>query len=96
MTTRTPPRNPAAFELVVAPGADGSFTLVEDDGTDGGAVVRTTHPLGSGAGELTVHPARRPGRRRAGERTWTVTFLGLGADEVPGAGGRRRAGRRWR
>ena len=25
--------NPAAFELVVAPGADGSFTLIEDDGT---------------------------------------------------------------
>ena len=58
--------NPAQFELVVAPGADGSFTLVEDDGTDGGAVVRTTIRWNQERGELVDRARRRPGRRRAG------------------------------
>ena len=57
--------NPAAFELVVAPGADGSFTLVEDDGTDGGAVVRTTIRWSQAAGRARHRARRRPGRRRA-------------------------------
>jgi hypothetical protein len=77
--------NPAAFDLVVAPGADGSLTLVEDDGIDGGAIVRTTIRWDQAAGELTVHPAHGPDGVVPAIRAWTVTFLGLGADEVPGA-----------
>ena len=77
--------NPAAFDLVVAPGVDGSFTLIEDDGTDG-AVVRTTIRWDQEGGELTVLPADGPDGVVPAERTWRVTFLGLGEGEVPGAG----------
>ena len=52
--------NPARFELVVAPGADGSFTLIEDDGVDGGGVVRTTLSWSQEAGELVIGPADGP------------------------------------
>ena len=77
--------NPARFELVIAPGADGSFTLVEDDGVDGGAVVRTTIRWRQERGELTIDPADGPEGVVPAVRTWTVTFLALGADEVAGA-----------
>lgn len=77
--------NPAALEIIVAPGVDGSFTLVEDDGADDGAIVRTTITWNQASGELTVAPADGPDGVVPAERTWTVTFLGLGIDEVAGA-----------
>lgn len=77
--------NPTRLELVVAPGADGSFTLVEDDGTEDGAVVRTTIRWDQARGELTVLPADGPDGVVPAERSWRVTFLGLGESEVPGA-----------
>ncbi|GAA2971883.1 hypothetical protein JOD63_000031 [Microbacterium terrae] len=77
--------NPAAFEIVVAPGADGEFTLVEDDGVVGGEIVRTTIRWEQAPGELTVLPADGPDGVVPETRTWMITFLALGADEVPGA-----------
>lgn len=77
--------HPAHFELVIAPGADGSFTLVEDDGTVDGEVTRTTIEWDQARGELTVDAADGPDGILLAQRTWTVTFLGLGDEEVPGA-----------
>ena len=94
-------RNPERLELLVAPGADGAFTLIEDDGT--GATPRG-HPDRADddrvatrtAGELTIGAADGPARRPAARtRTWTVTFLGVEhrgretvADGPPDAAGR--------
>jgi len=79
------PVNPAALEVLVVVGADGSFTLVEDDGSDAG-VVRTpltfdqasgTFTVGAAVGELGCLPATR---------SWTVTFLAFDGTPVGGAG----------
>ena len=62
-------RNPERLELLVAPGADGAFTLIEDDGT--GATpgdiptARTRDPLGPGRRRADDRGARGPARRRA-------------------------------
>ena len=77
--------SPASFEVVVAPGADGSFTLVEDDGAVDGEVARTTIAWNQEQGELTILPVEGADGVVPSERTWTVTFLGLGADDVHGA-----------
>src|SRR4051794_15573977 len=75
-------RNPERLEVLVAPGADGRFTLVEDDGT--GATLqdiptaRTTLTWRQEAGELTIGPAQDPHGVLPARRTWTVTVLGLG------------------
>jgi alpha-glucosidase (family GH31 glycosyl hydrolase) len=74
-------RNPARLEVLVAPGADGAFTLVEDDGTgttpDDIPVART--PLTWAGGALTIGPADDPHGVLPDAREWTVTFLGIGA-----------------
>ena len=63
-------RNPERLELLVAPGADGSFTLIEDDGT--GATpedipaARTPIALGPGGGQADDRPGRGPARGAAG------------------------------
>ncbi len=78
-------RNPDRLELLVAPGADGSFTLIEDDGT--GATpqdiptARTTIAWDQAAGTLTIGAAEDPHGILPATRTWTVTFLGV---EHPG------------
>ncbi|MEU1972038.1 TIM-barrel domain-containing protein [Microbacterium sp. NPDC019599] len=77
--------NPARFDLVIAPGADGEFTLVEDDGELDGDVVRTPIRWDRARGELVVGPASGQSGVVPEVRTWAVTFLGLGAEEVPGA-----------
>jgi Glycosyl hydrolases family 31 TIM-barrel domain/Glycosyl hydrolase family 31 C-terminal domain/Domain of unknown function (DUF5110) len=78
-------RNPERLELLVAPGADGTFTLIEDDGT--GATpeeiptARTTITWEQDAGTLTIGAADDPHRILPATRSWTVRFLGV---EHPG------------
>ncbi|GAA1980409.1 glycoside hydrolase family 31 protein [Microbacterium pumilum] len=79
-------RNPERLEIVVAVGADGAFTLVEEDDHLDGAVVRTPIRWSQERGELVIGPAEGPDDVVPAVRTWTVTFLGLGEDEVQGAG----------
>jgi hypothetical protein len=79
-------RNPERLELLVAPGADGAFTLIEDDGT--GATpgdiptARTPITWDQAAGRLTIGAADDPHGVLPRARTWTVTFLGLDRDGV--------------
>jgi hypothetical protein len=76
--------NPAHLEVLVAPGADGGFTLVEDDGsgTTPGTVptVRTRIRWEQASGTLIVDAADGPAGIVPETRTWTVTVLGLPAD----------------
>jgi alpha-glucosidase (family GH31 glycosyl hydrolase) len=77
-------RNPERLELLVAPGADGAFTLIEDDGTgttpEDIPVARTPIAWRQAAGELEIGAAEDPHGVLPAARTWTVTFLGLGDD----------------
>jgi alpha-glucosidase (family GH31 glycosyl hydrolase) len=77
-------RNPERLEVLVAPGADGSFTLVEDDGTgtapDDIPTARTTLSWEQGTGALTIGAADDPRGVLPAARTWTVTFLGVEPD----------------
>jgi hypothetical protein len=83
-------RNPERLELLVAPGADGEFTLVEDDGT--GATphdipaARTTITWRQSAGVLEIGAADDPHGVLPGSREWTVTFLGVERESVTVAG----------
>jgi alpha-glucosidase (family GH31 glycosyl hydrolase) len=80
-------RNPERLELLVAPGADGEFTLIEDDGTgrtpDDIPTARTT--LAWQDGVLTIGAADDPHRILPRTRTWTVTVLGGGRETVADA-----------
>jgi hypothetical protein len=73
--------NPTHLEVLVAPGADGAFTLVEDDGTgttpDTVPTVRTPLRWDQATGTLTVSPADGPSGIVPETRTWTVTVLAL-------------------
>jgi hypothetical protein len=77
-------RNPERLEVLVAPGADGAFTLIEDDGTgttpDDIPTARTTIAWSQSAGELTIAVADDPHGVLPSARAWTVTFLGVGED----------------
>jgi alpha-glucosidase (family GH31 glycosyl hydrolase) len=83
-------RNPQRFELLVAPGADGAFTLIEDDGT--GATpediptARTAIAWDQASGVLTIDAAEDPHGVLPAERSWTVTLLGTDADPIHVAG----------
>ena len=89
-------RNPERLELLVAPGADGAFTLVEDDGTgttpddDPDRAHDARLAAGRRASSRSAPPTTRTASCRA-TRTWTVTFLGAG--DGSGLDGRRRADR---
>jgi hypothetical protein len=78
--------NPAHLEVLVAPGADGSFVLVEDDGTgttpDTVPTVRTPIRWDQASGTLTVSAADGPAGIVPETRTWTITLLGLSAATV--------------
>jgi hypothetical protein len=91
-------RNPERLEVLVAPGADGDFTLIEDDGTgtapDDIPTARTTIAWRQETGELTIGAADDPHGVLPPRRTWTVTFLGVGHEtpiEVDGASAERVA-----
>ena len=79
-------RNPERLELLVAPGADGEFTLVEDDGTgatpDDIPTARTTIAWDQAAGVLSIGAADDPHGVLPREREWTVRFLGLDREPV--------------
>jgi alpha-glucosidase (family GH31 glycosyl hydrolase) len=74
-------RNPDRLEVLVAPGADGEFTLIEDDGTGTTAedipTARTTITWRQETGELTIGAADDPRGVLPRARTWTVTFMGV-------------------
>ena len=88
-------RNPERLEVVVAPGADGEFTLIEDDDTD---VARTTLSWDQAAGTLTIGAADDPHGVLPAERDWTVTVLGVEHEPLAASGPTgeplRRGGRR--
>jgi len=88
-------RNPDQLEVVVAPGADGSFVLMEDDGTGGwpDPVPTASTPITweQQTGTLTIGPVSGAQAAVPARRTWTVTLLGcagaavVAADGTPGA-----------
>ncbi len=80
-------RNPDRLEILVAPGADGRFVLVEDDGT-GVALAdiptaRTTLDWDQASGTLSIGSAAGAPGVVPAARTWTVTVLGVDAQDVP-------------
>ncbi len=82
-------RNPERLEVLVAPGADGAFTLVEDDGTGATPAdiptARTPIAWREAEGVLAIGPADDPHGVLPAARTWTVTFLGVDAGVRPAA-----------
>ncbi len=91
-------RNPEHLELLVAPGADGAFTLIEDDGTgatpEDVPAARTSIRWDQEAGVLTIEAPDDPHGIVSAERTWTVRFLGLERDpETVSGSGRVEVGR---
>jgi alpha-glucosidase (family GH31 glycosyl hydrolase) len=74
-------RNPAAFEVLVAPSAAGEFVLAEDDeddrvvGPDGGPAARTVLRWDPEIGELRIGPVDGRADVVPAVREWTLTFL---------------------
>ncbi len=81
--------NPVELEVVVAPGADGSFTLLEDDGTGSTPadipLTSTTLRWDQRSGTLTIGAALGPEGVVPRRRSWTVTLL---ASDGPDGDGR--------
>lgn len=84
-------QNPDHLELVVAPGADGAFTLMEDDGTGGLSapipVASTPIRWEQATGTLTIGAVAGAAGIVPRTRTWTVTLLacpGISAVSVDG------------
>lgn len=79
--------NPAALEVLVVVGADGTFDVLEDDGEGStlGAVALATTPLRytHANGTLTVGPATGATASLPQTRSWTFTFVGLAAGASP-------------
>jgi alpha-glucosidase (family GH31 glycosyl hydrolase) len=71
--------NPAALELLLLPGADGTRSLTEDDGA--GRVSHTTLTWDDASRTLTVGPASDPSVVPP-RRDWTVRILGATGDPV--------------
>jgi hypothetical protein len=95
-------RNPAAFEVLVAPSASGEFVLAEDDEADSGAAgagpaARTPLHWDRDRGVFRIGPVTGRAEVVPPVREWTVTFLALrptgvtvegAAVDVTGADGR--------
>lgn len=86
--------------VTVAPGASGAFSLYEDDGTASApgrtATTRIRYAEHKDTRLLTIAPAKGAFPGQASRRTWTVSFLGVGA--APSrvtAGGARLAASAW-
>lgn len=73
--------NPAHLEVVIAPGADGSFTLLEDDGTgslpEEARVASTPITFVQATGTVRIGPASGATDAIPPRRTWTITLLGV-------------------
>ncbi|MEZ0448740.1 glycoside hydrolase family 31 protein [Cellulomonas sp. ICMP 17802] len=80
------PVNPAALEVLVVVGADGSFTLVEDDGTPAGT-ASTPLTFSQATGTLTVGPAVGALDCLPATRSWTVTFVAFDGSPTATIGG---------
>lgn len=80
------PVNPPALELLLAPGADGSFELIEDDGSGDGlderSIARTPISFQQRTGIVRIGPASGGLHCLPERRSWTVTVLG-GAPGAP-------------
>lgn len=79
-------RNPQRLEVILVPGADGAFDLVEDDGTgstpDTIPTAVTAIAWDQATGTLRIGPAVGAPGVVPDRRTWTITLLGLDADEL--------------
>lgn len=76
--------NPAALEVRVYAGADGSFTLYEDDDAASPRAARTPVVFDWAAGTLTIGPTSGDLDVIPAEREWTVTLVGAGRTTVEG------------
>jgi hypothetical protein len=76
-----PDTNPAALELLLLPGADGTRSLTEDSGD---RVSHTPLVWNDADRTLTIGPASDPSVVPA-RRDWTVRFLGAEVTEATGA-----------
>jgi Glycosyl hydrolases family 31 len=76
-------RNPAAFEVLVAPSASGELVLAEDDEDgrsrfpDGGPAARTPLRWDHDRGEFRIGPVSGHAEVVPAVREWTLTFLAL-------------------
>jgi alpha-glucosidase (family GH31 glycosyl hydrolase) len=72
--------NPAALEVLVVIGADGSFEMIEDDGTGSGldeeTVARTPISFDQASGSVTVGPTTGATACLPELRSWRITFVG--------------------
>ncbi len=79
-------QNPERFEVIVVPGQDGSFDLVEDDGTGTtpADIPTATTPIrwDQASGTLVIGPTTGAAGVVPARRTWTVTVLGTGVDDL--------------
>ncbi len=70
-------QNPDHLEVVVAPGADGAFTLVEDEDTGGlSPTASAAITWGQATGTLTIGAATGAAGIVPKTRTWTVRLVG--------------------
>ncbi|MFD5536588.1 TIM-barrel domain-containing protein [Streptomyces sp. NPDC127079] len=86
--------------VTVAPGTSGTYSLYEDDGTTANpgrtATTRIRYAEHKGTHLLTIAPTRGTFPGQVGRRTWTVSFLGVGAaPSRVSAGGARLATTAW-
>ncbi|ROP74033.1 alpha-glucosidase (family GH31 glycosyl hydrolase) [Curtobacterium sp. PhB115] len=72
--------NPTAFEVLVAPGASGSFTLVEDREGDTDRIARTELTWDAALAEFRVYATTGAADVVPARRDWRVTFLAAPAD----------------
>lgn len=76
--------NPAALEVRVYAGADGSFTMYEDDDAASPRAARTPIVFDWAAGTVTIGPATGDLDVIPAQRTWTVTLVGATRMTVEG------------
>ncbi|MEU2426595.1 TIM-barrel domain-containing protein [Streptomyces sp. NPDC007851] len=86
--------------VTVAPGTSGTYSLYEDDGTTANpgrtATTRIRYAEHKGTHLLTIAPTRGTFPGQVGRRSWTVSFLGVGAaPSRVSAGGARLATTAW-
>ncbi|MEJ8283320.1 TIM-barrel domain-containing protein [Curtobacterium citreum] len=72
--------NPTAFEVLVAPGASGSFTLVEDQEGDTDRTASTRLTWDAALAEFRVHATTGAIDVVPARRDWRITFLAAPAD----------------
>ncbi|MGN6445737.1 glycoside hydrolase family 31 protein [Amnibacterium sp.] len=74
--------NPATIEVLVAPGAPGSFTLIEDGDQPGDGICETELSWHQDASRFNIGPARGDTRLVPARREWRITFLASADGEL--------------